>query len=202
MKYASFKKIPKIPYLIVEKLALCETQDAQNIWKLLKYSNVNCLSENNLTFDEKIDLIWTPEKENATKENNFNIFLKPLISSSLNTDENQNQLKINRYEMTPINQTEVTLLYSFDLIVDNLSSMVRDEDNKFVEKTDLLEVLLLDTMQMLDLGIGVNFLRFDRMSGGNCKSILNINNSKSSYGRSFLLALKFVDTSKGGGCIG
>lgn len=201
-KYASFKKTVGIPYLIIEKLASCETQDAENIWKLLKYTDINVLSRDNLTLEEKMSLIWKPNTEDSTIQGKYNIFLKPLISSSLSTDESQTQLRINKYKTTPISQIESVLLYSFDLVVDDLTSMVYDENNRLVEKTLLLEALILDTLQMLDFGVGVNYLRFDRMSGGNCESILNISNSKSLYGRSFLLALRFMDTSMGGGCIG
>ena len=199
-KFASFKSIPLIPYLIIEKLALDVSEDAENLWKLLKYTSVDTLSKPNLTFDEKMAIVWTPNKQNSTQENLFNVFLKPLVPSSLNTDESQTQLKIFRYKTSARSQYESIILYEFDIMVNEVSCMVYDDMGRLLEKTDIMESLLIELLNKLDLGIGINYLRFDRMNGGTCESILNINNSKSLYGRSFLLALRYWDDSKGGDC--
>ncbi len=80
--------------------------------------------------------------------------------------------------------------------------MVYTENGELVERSDMIEAHLLEILSGYDVGVGVNFLRFDRISGGTSRSILNINNSKSLYGRSLLLSLSYVDTSKGGDCSG
>jgi hypothetical protein len=146
-------------------------------------------------------LVWTPDKMTPmVTQANFNVFLKPLVANSLNTDYSQTQLRIFRYKTTARSQYESVLLYEFDVIVNEATCMVYNENYEMVEKTDLMEAYLIELLNMLDLGIGVNFLRFDRMQGGQCESLQNINNSKSLYGRSFLLALRYYDNSLGGGC--
>ena len=125
-----------------------------------------------------------------------------MVADSLNTDYSQTQLRIFRYKTTARSQYESVLLYEFDVIVNEATSLVYNENYEMVEKTDLMEAYLIELLNMLDLGIGVNFLRFDRMQGGQCESLQNINNSKSLYGRSFLLALRYMDDSLGGGSCG
>ena len=202
-RFASFRDMPKIPNNIIVKLAMDESDDAQELWKLLKYTSTDALSKVNLSFDEKMDIVWTPERVTSTRtQDTFNVFTKPLVPSSLNTSESQTQLKIYRYKNTALTQYESVLLYEFDLIVNESSCMVRTLDGILVEKTDYMEMLLINLLNGLDLGVGVNFLRFDRTMGGNCESLLNINNSKSLYGRSFLLMLRYIDNSLGGECNG
>jgi hypothetical protein len=202
-RYASFMDMTRVPYLIIYKLAMNTDEKTEMLWKLLKYTDVNTLSKPNLTFEEKMDLVWTPEKVTSTRtQDTFNVFLKPLVSASLNEATSQTQLRIYRYKTSAVNQTSSTLLYEFDVMVNEASAMVYNTNYEMIEKTDLMEALLIDIMNMTDLGVGVNFLRFTRMQGGNCESVLNINNAKSTYGRSFLLALSYIDTSLGGECNG
>ena len=200
-KFASYKKVPLVPYLILKKLAEDESEDAQNIWKLLKYTSEDALRKPSLTYAEKMDIVWSPSKTTSERtQDTFNVFLKPLVPSALNTDMAQTQLRIYRYETLAETQMEAILLYEIDVIVNESSCMVEDEEGQLLEKTDVLESLLLEVLSGYDIGVGFNYMRFDRVRGGACLSILNINNSKSTYGRSFHLALKYFDNSKGGGC--
>ncbi len=202
-RYASFIPTTRVPYLIIYTLAMSESPIAENLWKLLKYTTVDTLSQPNLTFEEKMALVWTPEKVTSTvTQADFNVFLKPLVADALSTDYSQTQLRIFRYKTTARSQYESILLYEFDVIVNEATSLVYNENYEMVEKTDLMEAYLIELLNMLDLGVGVNYLRFDRLQGGQCESIQNINNSKSLYGRSFLLALRYYDNSLGGGCNG
>ena len=198
--FASYLKVSEIPYIIIEKLALSETNISQKIWKLLKYTTTDALGKPNLTFEEKMEMVWTPDKQNSTQQNLFTVFLKPLISSSLNTDESQTQLKIFRNTINALDQYSSVINFEFNVIVNEMASMVYNENNILVEKTDLLESLLLDELQGLDLGVGSSSLMFTRISGGICSSQLSINNGKSLYGRSFIMALRYFNNSKGGVC--
>lgn len=200
-RYASYVDIPELPNKIITTLAKSNSEYAESVWKMLKYTGTDCLTKPNLTLSEKASLIWSPDKITSTvTQDSFNVFYKPLITSSLNTDVSQTQLRIYRYKNTPINQYTSTILMQIDLVVSELACMVRNPNNVMVEKTDLMEVYLLEVLQLLDVGMGFNFLRFDRLQNGNCSSILNINDSKAVFGRSFLLALGYTDMSNGGDC--
>ena len=202
-RYASYMKTVKIPNTIISKLVLDKSENAEMLWKLLKYSDKDTLNYQNLTEEEKLDMIWRPSKVSSTRtQDTFNVFLKPLVSASLNEATSQTQLRIYKWDMGAINPMKGTLLYEFDVLVNESSCMIETDAGELIEKTELMEALLIDIMNVTDLGVGVNFLRFTRMEGGNCRSTLNISNSKSTYGRSLLLALSYIDTSLGGECNG
>jgi len=63
-----------------------------------------------------------------------------------------------------------------------------------------MEAYLLDCLNGSDNGIGSSFLEFNRMMSSSSKSIISINNSKSIYGRSFLMGLRYMNPKSGGGC--
>lgn len=200
--YNNFIPMPQIPYKIVERLALVENSSAQSIWKLLKYATVDALSKPNLTFDEKMDMIWSPDKPNASQENLFSVFLKPLVASALNEAEEQIQLRIFRPKTKPNTTIEASLVYQFDIITQEMCCQVYDAENFLVERTDLIEAYLLDCLNGADIGIGTSFLTFDnRMMSGYIGSSLSINNSKSLFGRSLFLGLNYINaTSTSSGC--
>ena len=48
-------------YRILEYLAL--SPKAENLWKMLKYNDYNALSKDNLSFAEKMNLVWKTGKQ-------------------------------------------------------------------------------------------------------------------------------------------
>ena len=200
ISYNNFLEMPRIPYKIVEKLATDTNSSAENLWKILKYATTKPLDEDNLTFSEKMALLWTPDKVDSSQENLFRVFLKPLVSSSLNDADEQIQLKIFRNDSVPNNSNMAMLTYRFDLITQEACCHVYDEDGFLVERTDMMEAYLLDCLNGSDNGIGSSFLEFNRMMSSSSKSIISINNSKSIYGRSFLMGLRYMNPKSGGGC--
>ena len=80
-------------------------------------------------------LVWTPDKMTSmTTQNDFNVFLKPLMPVSLNDDTSQTQLRIYRYKTTARSQYESIIMYEFDVIVNETKSMVYNELGELVEK--------------------------------------------------------------------
>lgn len=193
---ASFKRIAKIPYLIIEALIMDVSQDANDIWKLLKYTSIDALSENNLTKDEKKAMIWGADKNNSSSEVDFNVFVKILVPNALNDDSEQTQLRIYRYGNDPITTTKVKLPYKFDILVNEKSSTIYDYDGRIMDKSDFLELLLIDVLNGMDIGVGSSPLSF----GKGCHSIISNGNSVSFYMRSFTLIMDYCDISKKGVC--
>lgn len=201
--YNNFKHMPQIPYKIILKLATDTNTSAQNLWKILKYATTNALSKPNLTLAEKMAILWTPDNPNKSQENLFTVFLKPLVPSALSEAEEQIQLRIYRYVTKPTNNIEAVIAYQFDIITQEACSMVYDEEGFLVERTDLMEAYILDCLNGSDISIGSSFFSFNsQMMNGVVKSTLAINNGKSLYGRSFYLALNYVDAGIGGACGG
>lgn len=201
LAYNNFMLMPQIPYKIVEFLMMSETQSANMLWKLLKYATVDALSNVDLTLNEKRELLWTPSADNSTQENLFSVFLKPLVPSALNEATEQIQLRIYRYVTKPNTRLDATMAYRFEIITQEFCSMVLDNTDTLVERTDLIEACLLDCLNGADLGAGSSFFSFDAgMMNNQVNSTLSINNGKSLYGRYLTLALRYVDVGVGG-CI-
>ena len=195
MAFNDFKEMPQIPYKIVATLLTETSQAAEDFWKLLKYTEVDALEKDNLTYDEKVALIWTGD----SIEQNYNVFLKPLIGSSLDTAEAQTQLRVFRYTTMPITRFESVISFEADFITNEKTSLVY-QNGLLCERTDLMEAFFLDIMNGRDIEIGSGFVTFDRELSRSCNSQLNIGNSKTFYGRSLVMALEFISGESGGLC--
>ena len=195
LAYNSFQEMPQMPYKIVAALLTETSKSAEDFWKLLKYTDVDALDKDNLTYDEKVALIWTGN----SIEQNYNVFLKPLVGSSLDTAEAQTQLRIFRFTTMPTNQYEAIITIEADFITNEKTALVY-QDGYLCERTDIMESLFLDIMNGRDIEIGSGFLVFNRELSRSCNSQLNIGNSKTFYGRSLVMALEFISGESGGIC--
>lgn len=195
MAFNNYKEMPQLPYKVIATLLVEESESAENFWKLLKYADVEALSKPNLTYDEKVALIWRGD----SIEQNYNVFLKPLVGSSLDDAEAQTQLRIFRYTTMPNTKFEAVMTIEADFITNEKTCLVY-QDGLLCERTDLMESLFLDIMNGRDIAIGSGVVMFDRELSRSCNSQLNIGNSKSFYGRSLVMALEFISGESGGLC--
>ena len=195
MAYNSYKEMPQLPYKVIAALLTEESQTAEDFWKLLKYTDVDALDKDNLTYDEKIALIWKGE----SVEQNYNVFLKPLVGSSMDDAEAQTQLRVFRFTTMPTNRFEAVITIEADFITNEKTALVY-QDGLLCERTDLMESMFLDIMNGRDIEIGSGMVTFDRELSRSCNSQLNIGNSKSFYGRSLVMALQFISGESGGLC--
>ena len=195
MAYNSYKEMPQLPYKVIAALLTEKSQIAEDFWKLLKYTDVDALEKDNLTYDEKVALIWTGE----SIEQKYNVFLKPLVGSSLDDAEAQTQLRIFRFTTMPTDRFSAIITIEADFITNEKTALVY-QNGLLCERTDLMESMFLDIMNGRDIEIGSGMLIFDRELSRSCNSQLNIGNSKSFYGRSLVLALQFISGESGGLC--
>ena len=195
MAYNSYKEMPQLPYKVIAALLTEESQTAEDFWKLLKYTDVEALDKDNLTYDEKVALIWTGD----SVEQKYNVFLKPLIGSSMDDAEAQTQLRVFRFTTVPINRFEAIINIEADFITNEKTALVY-QNGLLCERTDLMESMFLDIMNGRDIDIGSGMITFDRELSRSCNSQLNIGNSKSFYGRSLVMALQFISGESGGLC--
>ena len=195
MAFNNFKEMPQLPYKVVTTLLTDESKSAEDFWKLLKYVDNDALSKPNLTYEEKMDLIW----DGDSLEQNYNVFLKPLIGSSLDNAEAQTQLRVFRFTTMPTSRFEAVMTIEADFITNEKTCLVY-QDGILCERTDVMESLFLDVMNGRDIEIGSGVVMFDRELSRSCNSQLNIGNSKSFYGRSLVMALEFISGESGGLC--
>ena len=195
MAFNNFKEMPQLPYKVVTTLLTDESKSAEDFWKLLKYVDNDALSKPNLTYEEKMNLIW----DGNSLEQNYNVFLKPLIGSSLDNAEAQTQLRVFRFTTMPTSRLEAVMTIEADFITNEKTCLVY-QDGILCERTDVMESLFLDVMNGRDIEIGSGVVMFDRELSRSCNSQLNIGNSKSFYGRSLVMALEFISGESGGLC--
>ena len=195
MAFNNFKEMPQLPYKVIAALLTEESQSAEDFWKLLKYADVEALSKPNLTYEEKVALIWRGD----SIEQNYNVFLKPLVGSSMDDAEAQTQLRVFRYTTQPVTRFEAVMTIEADFITNEKTCLVY-QDGLLCERTDLMESLFLDVMNGRDIEVGSGVVMFDRELSRSCNSQLNIGNSKSFYGRSLVMALEFISGESGGLC--
>lgn len=195
MAFNNFIEMPEFPYKIIKVLLTDTSKESEDFWKLLKYTDIDALKKDNLTLKEKQALVWQGE----SVEQNFNVFLKPMIGSAMDTADAQTQLRLYRYNTIPTNQYEATICFEADFITNEKTSLVR-RDKILCERTDVMESLFLSVMNGRDIEIGSGVFQFNRELSRSCNSQLNIGNSKSFYGRSLILALTFISAESGDGC--
>ena len=195
MAFNNYKEMPQLPYKVIATLLTEESQSAEDFWKLLKYADVEALSKPNLTYEEKVALIWRGD----SIEQNYNVFLKPLVGSSMDDAEAQTQLRVFRYTTQPVTRFEAVMTIEADFITNEKTCLVY-QDGLLCERTDLMESLFLDVMNGRDIEIGSGVVMFDRELSRSCNSQLNIGNSTSFYGRSLVMALEFISGESGGLC--
>ena len=105
--FNSFSRLPPVCYNILVYLA---TQDsAENIWKMLKYNDYDCLSKPNLTFSEKMSLIWKQGPQES-----FGVFLTPLVEDAIT--ESKSIFKIYTYYIHDNEQYQSSVVYAFDFL--------------------------------------------------------------------------------------
>lgn len=187
IKFNDFTNQPLIPYKILEALLKSNSDSANNLFKLLKYNDIDCLSKPNLTLKEKKALIWRGQDI----ENNYNIFVKPLVSSSLVDSESQSQMRIYRYSTYPENKIDATISIQLVFLTNDKASLV-DVDGILCERTDVMESEFLNVINGRDIQIGTGYISFDRQVIRQNTSQINISNSRSVYGRSLLISLKYT----------
>ncbi len=195
MAFNNFIEMPDFPYKIIEVLLTDTSKESEDFWKLLKYTDIDALKKDNLSLEEKQALVWKGE----SIEQKFNVFLKPMIGSSLDSADAQTQLRLYRYNTMPTNPYEAIICFEADFITNEKTSLIRR--NKILcERTDVMESLFLSVMNGRDIKIGSGVFQFNRQLSRSCNSQLNIGNSKSFYGRSLILALQFISAETDGGC--
>lgn len=180
--YNNFKDLPKVPYKLITYLA----EHNDRLFKLLKYPTEDALDMPNLTFDEKLELLYVDEGTEVDK----NIFLKPLIGDEM-TDANS-QIRIYKHAISPINAMSAVVNYRFDFITGNKISLVYDEGIP-CPRLDLMEAEILDTFNGVDI-FGTGEFQFSRDLSTSDKELFAMSNSKGFFGTYLIMSVRWIDT--------
>lgn len=186
-KYNKFNSIPYTPYKIA--LALVEND---NLCKLLYYNTYDALNQPNLTYDQKVGMIWN----NNDQMQDYHIYL---TNTNANIMTNANTLlQCYRYNTKPINTVVATLCYRFDFLFGSKTAMV--EYNGYpCNRGDVFEMELMNTLNGEDVA-GVGFLQYNRGLSALCGSDVGIGNNETFTGVTVVMATQNGDIEEGVYC--
>lgn len=187
--YNSMSALPYIPYNILTYLATQES--AENLWKMLKYNGYDALSKPNLTFDEKLALIWRsgPQEE-------YGVFFTNLVEDAIPTSKCI--LKLYDYYIHASEIQYGTVVYAFDFLFGGQMSLV-DYNGFPVSRADLFINTILSTLNGAYVG-GVGTLTFndDLSRYSLAKSV--VGNSKTFTGVCLYMSVMVGDEGVSTGC--
>ena len=182
--FNKFRQLPFVPYNIIMHLA--QDTNIENFWKLLKYDDYGALSKPNLSYEEKMKMIWN----NNADQNNYNIFLTPLIEDSVLTAKTI--LKLYRMNTEPNNGRIATLTYRFDVLYGGKISLVEYEGAP-CNRADVMEMEIMNSLNGADIGGTIGFLQYNDELSRLCGSSAAIGNNQTFAGISIVMAVQSGD---------
>lgn len=187
--FNNFANLPYVPYKIIMTLA----QNNENIFKLLKYGTYDCLSKPNLTFEEKMEMIY----KNQDQQQNYRIFLNPLIENM--QYDATTILKCFKYDSYPINPYLCTVVYEFDVLFGDKIAIV-DYNGIPCNRADVMEAEIMKTLNGSYAMDGVGKFQFNAELSQYCRSRAALNNTRNYNGSSIFMAVQIGSVSEG--CVG
>lgn len=186
--YNSMSRLPQIPYKILEYLALND----EILWKMLAYNSYDALSKPDLTFSEKMDLIWK-----TGPQEDFGVFFTALVEDAI--PESKCILKVYDYYIHANQLYTGTVVYAFDFLYGGKMSLV-DYNGVPVSRSDLFVNRVLEVLNGAEVG-GVGKLAFfDDMSRYDLARV-TIGDSKTFTGMQLFISVNVGDTGKEDGCV-
>lgn len=185
--YNSMSRLPQIPYNILTYLA----QEEQILWKLLAYNSYDALSQPDLTFSQKMDLVW---KEGPQEK--FGVFLTDLVEDAI--AESKCILKIYTYYIHASDLYLSTPVYAFDFLCGGKMSLV-DYNGIPVSRGDLFINRILTNLNGANVN-GVGKMIFDDDLSRYCLARSLMGNAKTFDVTQLFLATKVGDTGEQDEC--
>ena len=141
--YNKYISMPYIPYRIIEYLA----NNNENLWKILKYNTYDCLSEDDLTFEEKMELIWSHE----ANQEDYKIFLTALVENMIPVSGTI--IKIYKEMTLPRNHINAVAGYEIDILYGGKIALV-EYNGIPCNRGDVCEAEILSTLNGVEVSVG------------------------------------------------
>lgn len=159
--FNSLSRLPDALYNIIVYLATEKSEEAENLWKLLKYNSYDALSKPNLTTTEKLDMLWKDGKQE-----DYSVFMTGRINDAI--AEERCILKIYDYMIAPDDLYTGTVLFAFDFLHGAQMALV-ERNGVPCARDDIFVNSILTVLNGKDVG-GVGKMAFtqqlSRYSGG------------------------------------
>ena len=186
--FNSMSNLPSIPYNIMTYLA----NNDEIIWKLLAYNDYQALLKPNLSFKEKMDLVWLEGPQEPKS-----VFLTQLVEDDI--FKSRCIMKLYNYYIHAKELYTGTAVYAFDCLYGGKMSLV-EYNKKPVSRGDLFINRILTVLNGVEVG-GVGKLVFlDDMSRYDLARSV-IGNSKTFTGIQLFMSVNVGDTGKDEGCV-
>ena len=180
--YNSMTALPNVPYNIIVYL----TQD-EILWKLMAYNSYDALSKPNLTYSEKLDLIWR-----EGEQEDYSVFLTSLVEDAI--AESKCIFKLYQYYIHAKELYSSTVVYAFDFLYGGEMSLV-DYNGIPVSRGDLFIQRILELLNGAEVGGIGKFMFLDDKSRYSFGRTV-IGNSKTFTGVTLYLAVDIGDVGK------
>lgn len=181
--YNSLSRLPSIGYNILVYLA--KQPSAENLWKMLKYRDYDCLSYPNLTFNEKMELIW---KQGLQED--YSVFLTPLVEDAI--AESKSIVKIYDYYIHANRPYLSTVVFAFDFLYGGNMALI-DFNGIPASRGDVFINIILSTLNGADVG-GIGKMIFDNDMSRYVSGKATIGNMRTFTGVQLYLAVQTGDT--------
>ena len=158
--YNTFEKLPLMQYKIIEQLML----NNEDLFKMLKYNENNCLDRPNLTLEEKSALIYPGDIDSS----NYRIFLDFFTDDSFT--EQCSLLRIYPYFISPPNRVISDITFCIEFLSHNKITQLNNYTNRNVYAFQQI----IETINGTDVS-GVGLLSFDRTGNPRDSAVLNLN---------------------------
>ena len=146
--YNKYRELPNFAYKIIEHLMLKE--EAQILWKLLKYNDVDAYKKIDLTMEEKSKLICDGSKS----EGNFNVFLDFTMDDAV--VDVKSFLRIYPATIFPSTRTTGICTINFEILVHGKINHL----SNYKTRIDVITQTLIEVLNGTDIG-GLGFLFFN-----------------------------------------
>lgn len=181
--FNSMSSLPYIPYNILTYLAMND----EILWKLLAYNGYDALSQPDLTFSEKMDLVWK-----TGPQEQFGVFFTPLVEDAI--PESKCILKIYNYYTHASDLYNGTVVYAFDFLYGGQMSLV-EYNGVPVSRGDLFENRILEILNGAIVGGVGKLMFFDDMSRYDLAKA-TIGNSKTFTGMLLYMSVMVGDSGR------
>lgn len=187
--FNNFSQLPYVPYNIIVTLA----ENNENIFKMLNYNTYDCLSMPNLTFEEKMAMIY----KNQDQQQEYRIFLNPLVENM--QYDATTILKCYRYDTWPKNQYLAVVVYEFDILFGDKIAMI-DYNGIPCNRADVMESEIMKTLNGSFAMNGIGQFQFNADLSQYSRSRMAINNTRSFNGCTIFMAVQMGSVNGGEGC--
>lgn len=184
--YNNFSQLSYVPYNIVMTLA----QNNENIFKILKYNTYDCLTQPNLSFEEKMGMIY----KNQDQQQDYRIFLNPLVENM--QYDATTIMKCFRYDSWPKNHLLATVVYEFDILFGDKIAMI-DYNGIPCNRADVMETEIMKTLNGTFALNGVGAFQFNAELSQYCRSRMVLNNTRNYNGCTIFMAMQIGSIDEG-----